>query len=189
MHDKELKNRINADLRRLSKSNSILSYIKFLITNPSFKITFWFRIGSYLKKKNTLLFRILYIIVSVIHKHNQYLTGIQLRFGTQIGKGLFFAHFSGIVISRKAIIGDYCTIFHGVTIGSIRGKGEPVIGNNVVIAPGAKIIGKVKIGNNVFIGANSVVVKDIPDNAVVVGIPARILNMEGYKNTQLYVDD
>jgi len=189
MDYKELKYLIRGDFKRLSESNSIGTYIRFLATNPSFKMTFWFRIGSYLKEKHNLFFRILYHIVYFIHKHNQYVTGIQFAFGTSIGKGLFFGHFSCTGIDRNAIIGDDLTIFHGVTIGSVRGKGdhgEPVIGNNVVLGPGCKIFGNIRIGNNVFVGANAVVVKDVPDNAVVGGIPAKILSMDGYTNTQLY---
>ena len=80
------------------------------------------------------------------------------------------------------------TIFQGVTIGSMRGKGVPVIGNNVVIAAGAKVIGDVRIGNNVFIGANAVVVKDVPDGAVVGGNPARIISMKGAQYVSYYTE-
>jgi len=185
MINNELKNQISEDFKRLSESNSMMSYIKFLLMNSSFKITFWFRVGSYLKKKHNIFFRILYLIVFFIHKHNQNLTGIQFALGTDIGKGLEFGHFSCIVIDSDAKIGDYCSIFQGVTVGSVRGKGTPIIGNNVVLGPGSKILGDIKIGNNVFVGANAVVVKDIPDNAVVGGIPAKIINMNGLKTTQL----
>lgn len=84
--------------------------------------------------------------VQLIHKHNQYLTGIQIGFGTKIGKALMFPHYSCIVINGSAIIGDNCTIYHGVTVGSVRGPkgGAPHIGNNVVIASGAKVIGKIQ---------------------------------------------
>lgn len=90
------------------------------------------------------------------------------------------------MINEKASIGENVTIFQGVTIGSMRGKGAPTIGNNVVIAAGAAIIGKVKVGNNCFIGANAVVVKDVPDGAVVVGNPAKIINFNGAHNVSLY---
>lgn len=186
MTRKELKSFISADLRRMTDSYSIATYLKYLLMNPSFKITFWFRVGSYLKERRNIFYRLTYIVVFFIHKHNQYLTGIQLSFGTSIGGGLFFPHFSGIVISGSSKIGDNCTIFQGVSLGAIRGKGDPNVGNNVVLAPGVKILGNVNIGNDVFVGANSVLVKDVPDSAVVVGIPARIINMEGYKNTRLY---
>ncbi len=117
---KECKSLINSDLSRLN--NVKFGCIKYLITNASFKVTFWFRIGSYLKQKHSLLFHIFFFFVYLIHKHNQYLTGIQLPFGTEIGKGLFFGHFSCVVINPSAVIGDNCTIMHGVTIGSERGE-------------------------------------------------------------------
>lgn len=125
----------------------------------------------------------------LIHKRNQYKTGIHLLLGTAVGQGLQFPHFSCIVIYNYATIGHFCTIFQGVTIGAAGGKGAPKIGDNVVIAAGAKVIGNVIVGNNVFIGANAVVVTDIPDNAVVAGVPAKIINMDGLKNTLLYLNN
>lgn len=96
-----------------------------------------------------------------------------------------FSHFSGIIINKESVIGKNCTIYHGVTI-SIENtkKGAPIIGNNCVISAGAKIIGPIKLGNNVMVGANSVVVKDIPDNSVVVGIPGKVVSNKG----KYYVD-
>lgn len=153
------------------------------------EVYFWFRIGSYLKTKKGILFKFLYILVLIIHKHNQYLTGIQLGFGTSIKAGLMFGHFSCIVVNGSAIIGRNCTIFQGVTIGSVRGPkgGTPIIGDNVVIFAGAKIIGKVKIGNNVVIGAGAVVVNDIPDNSVAVGVPAKISSCNGREHVKYYL--
>jgi serine O-acetyltransferase len=133
-----------------------------------------------------LLYSMIYLFVFIIHKHNQYLTGISIPFDVKVGKGLLFVHFSCIIINPCTVIGDNCTIFQGVTIGSKRGAGIPVIGNNCVITAGAKIIGDVKIGYNVVVGANAVVVKNIPDNAVVGGVPAKILNMNGEKTCKLY---
>jgi serine O-acetyltransferase len=184
---RDCKKLIKCDLLRLNQGNcTALVLIRYLITNASFKITFWFRFGSYLRNKNNIFTTLLYYLVFIIHKNNQYKTGIQLPIGTVIGKGLQFSHFSCVVINSESLIGEYCTIFQGVTIGSVRGKGTPIIGNNVVIASGAKILGNVKVGNNVFVGANSVVINDIPDNAIVGGIPAKILNMDGINNVKLY---
>ena len=162
--------------------------LRYLIFNASFKITFWFRIRSCLQGKSNIISKFLYGIIFIIYKHNQYLTGIQLAHGTQIGEGLHFPHFSCIIINNKCSIGDNCTIFHGVTIGSVRGEdgGAPTIGDNVVLSPGAKIIGNIKIGNNVFVAPNSVVTKYVPDNATVSGIPAVVINMNGIENCSLY---
>ena len=108
--------------------------------------------------------------------------GIQIPWNTRIGKGFYIGHFGTIVINGATIIGDNVNISHGVTIGqSNRGskKGTAIIGNEFYIVPGAKIIGHVVIVNNVAIGANAVVTKDVPDNACVVGVPARVISMEG----------
>lgn len=182
----ECKTCIKADLARMT--NVDFMGVKYLIFNASFKITFWFRVGSYLKGKSNFFFLCLFGIVFLIHKHNQYKTGIQLPFKTNIGPGLVFPHFSCIIINPKTKIGENCTVFQGVTIGSKRGAdgGSPQFGDNCVIGAGASIIGNCKIGNNVFIGANALVVKDIPDNSVVGGNPAKILNYEGKANTKLY---
>ena len=124
--------------------------------------------------------KILYYISYAIYKHNQYLTGIQLPVKTRVGKGLTFAHFSNIVIASTAIIGENTIIYNGVTIGTVHThKGAPVLGNNIVLYTGCKILGDVKIGNNVIIGANAVVTKDIPDNSVAVGIPAKVISDKG----------
>lgn len=96
---------------------------------------------------------------------------------TRLGEGVTFAHRGiGIVINSKAIIGDNCHIFHGVTIGGRGGKhdnDQPIIGNNVFIGCNASILGGVTIGDNVVIGANAVVLSDVPENATVVGVPAK----------------
>jgi serine O-acetyltransferase len=183
----QLREYIVADFSRLSNAKfSILKCIRYYITNASFKITLLHRIGNYFKNKGSLG-RIPFVIIQILAKKNAYKTGIQLPFETKVGKGLVFPHFSCIVINSKAIIGDYCTIFQGCTIGSVRGKGSPIIGHHVVLASGAKIIGDVQIGNYAFIGANTFVNKDVPDNAVAGGVPAKIINMNGKLNTQLYL--
>lgn len=93
-----------------------------------------------------------------------------------IGGGLVLLHGHGIIINKYSVIGKNCTIYHEVTIGAIENGLPPKIGDNVYIGCGAKVLGHIRIGNNVKIGAGAVVVKDVPDNATVVGVPARILN-------------
>lgn len=185
----ECKKTIQCDLDRLNRTGN-LDGIKYLITNHSFKITFWFRIGSFLYSQKGKAYKILLLIVQIIYKHYQYLTGIQLSIGTKVGPGLTFTHFSCIVINKFAQIGKNCTIYQGVTIGTIRGhKGYPIIGNNVVLSSGVSIIGNVKIGNNVIIGAGSVVTKDIPDNAVAIGIPAKVISYNGPDHIKYFIND
>ena len=169
---------IKSDLGRFGGANPFFLYC----WSESFKTTFWFRIGSYMWRRKYLL--PIYILVRLIYKNVQHKTGIQLPIGTIIGGGLRFFHHDSIVVAQNSIIGMNVSIHQGVTIGrSFNGKkaGVPTIGNNVVIFAGAKILGKVTIGNNAVIGANAVVVKDVPDNAVVGGIPAKILSEDGDK--------
>lgn len=116
------------------------------------------------------------------HKWVEITTGIDIPEQTEVGKGLYIGHFGGIFITGGAKIGENCNLSQGVTIG-FGGRGEnagyPVIGDRVYIAAGAKIIGKVRVGNDVAIGANAVVTKDIPDNGVAVGVPAQVINLNG----------
>lgn len=177
MKYKECISLINDDYNNLAvrKSCRFTTYVM----SPSFKVTFWFRIGSYFKTKKSLLAKFILLIISVIYKHYELLTGIWMPLGTDVGGGIFFSHNSGIVIDGYAKIGRGVRIYQCVTIGGMYGKGSAVIGDNVVLFAGAKIIGNVTIGNNVVVGANCVVVHDIPDNAVVVGVPGKVINYNG----------
>ena len=105
-------------------------------------------------------------------------TGIEIHPGARIGRRLFIDHGMGVVIGETAEIGDDVTLYHGVTLGGTswnKGKRHPTLGNGVVIGAGAKLLGPITIGNGAKIGANAVVVKDVPVNAVVVGVPGRIV--------------
>ncbi len=115
---------------------------------------------------------------------NRFLTGIEIHPGATIGKGFFIDHGMGVVIGETAEIGDNVLIYHGVTLGGVsleKKKRHPTIGNNVVIATGAKVLGAIEIGDNVRIGANAVVLKDVPPNCTVVGIPGKIVIRDGKK--------
>lgn len=183
MDFKELKELIKSDNERQPTG-----LLKWGGVNASFRITYLFRIASYLKSKKNLFAKVAILFVNLIYRHQQWLTGIQLPIGTKIGKGLVFVHFSNIVVGGDVIIGDNCTIFQGVTIGSVRGKGggRPTLGNNVVVFPGAKVIGNIKCGNYTVIGANAVVTKNVPDGAVVAGIPAKVISYKGEEINQHY---
>ena len=118
------------------------------------------------------------LIATVISQISRWLTGIEIHPACFIGKGLLIDHGSGVVIGETAIIGDDCTIFQGVTLGGTgkdRGKRHPTLCNGVFVGAGAKILGNIEIGNNAKIGANAVVLTDVPDGATVVGVPARVI--------------
>jgi serine O-acetyltransferase len=109
-------------------------------------------------------------------------SNVEIPYNAHIGHGLYIPHLIGIVINQDAVIGINCTLSQNITIGDLkRGDrtGSPVIGDNVYIAPGAVVLGNVHIGNNVIIGANSVVNTDLQDNAVAAGMPARVISLRG----------
>ena len=120
----------------------------------------------------------------MISQLNRFLTGIEIHPGAKIGRGLFIDHGMGVVIGETAVIGDDVTLFQGVTLGGTgrhSGKRHPSLGNNVVVGTGAKVLGDIQIGDNSYIGANAVVIKDVPPNATVVGVPGRITKQDGKK--------
>ncbi len=108
----------------------------------------------------------------------RWLTGIEIHPGAKIGRRFFIDHGMGVVIGETAEIGDDCTLYQGVTLGGTswnKGKRHPTLGNNVVIGAGAKVLGPFKVGDNARIGSNSVVIKEVPANATVVGVPGRVV--------------
>ena len=162
---------VKTDLYRYAGEITFKSFLNTYIREPGFNVLVWMRIRSIVKSK----------VIGYILFRKRIKFGIDIQTQT-IGEGFYIGHFGQIIVHNQAIIGVNCNISHGVTIGiSNRGKkmGVPIIGNYVYIAPGAKIFGGIKIGNNAVIGANAVVNDDIPDNAVVVGIPAKIVSYKG----------
>ena len=123
-----------------------------------------------------------YWIARLVYSHYRFKYGVHIDFTAQIGPGFYICHVGSIVINRRCVIGKNCNLSHEVTLGArSRGKhaGCPTIGDNVYIAPGSKIIGKIHVGDHAAIGANCVVTKDIPMRGVVVGIPGKLISEEG----------
>lgn len=117
----------------------------------------------------------------------RWLTGIEIHPGATIGRRVFIDHGMGVVIGETAVIGDDCTLYHGVTLGGTswnKGKRHPTLEQGVVIGAGAKVLGPITVGKGAKIGSNAVVVKDVPENATAVGIPARILDQETVKQRE-----
>ena len=115
---------------------------------------------------------------------SRFFTGVEIHPGARIGCSVFIDHGMGVVIGETAIIGDYCLIYQGVTLGGTgkeSGKRHPTLGDNVVVGAGAKVLGNIEVGSNVRIGAGSVVLRDVPPDSTVVGIPGRIIYREGVK--------
>ena len=119
-----------------------------------------------------------------ISQIGRFLTGIEIHPGAQIGKGLFIDHGMGVVIGETSIIGDNVTLFQGATLGGTgkeTGKRHPTLGNSVVVGAGAKILGNIAVGDNSYIGANAVIIRDVPPNATVVGVPGHVTKKDGMK--------
>lgn len=158
-------------------------YREYKNIEPTYKDMFWFyfnsisfrtlvtlrRMQNYAKKEKN--FRALLCRNKLMIKY-----GFEAGYQTIIGEHLMVPHSNGIVLGRGCIIGDNCKIYQNVTIGR-KNNEYPRIGNNVIIYPGAAVLGNINIGNNVVIGANALVISDLPDNAVAAGIPARIIRI------------
>ena len=114
----------------------------------------------------------------------RWVTGVEIHPGASIGYGFFIDHGMGVVIGETAEIGDYVTLFQGVTLGGTgkdKGKRHPTLGSHVVVGSGAKVLGNIRIGDSVKIGANSVVLRSVPSNSTVIGIPGRIVKSIGVR--------
>ncbi|HEY9630751.1 MAG TPA: serine O-acetyltransferase [Coleofasciculaceae cyanobacterium] len=129
------------------------------------------------------------LLSRIWHKIIEITTGISIPCKAKIDKGLYIGHFGQIFINESVVIGKHCNLSQGVTIG-VGGRGVergcPTIGDRVFIGPGAKLFGTITIGNDVAIGANAVVTKSLPENAVAVGIPAKIISYKGSKDFIIY---
>lgn len=126
----------------------------------------------------------MFFLARAISQIARFITGIEIHPGATIGKRFFIDHGMGVVIGETAIIGDDVLLYQGVTLGGtgiVKGKRHPTIGNNVVVGGGAKVLGDIVIGDNSYIGANAVVIKNVPPNSTVVGIPGRITKQDGKK--------
>lgn len=126
----------------------------------------------------------MFLIARSISQISRFLTQIEIHPGAVIGEGLFIDHGAGVVIGETAEIGDNVTIYQGVTLGGTgkeKGKRHPTIGNNVVISTGARILGSFSVGDNSKIGAGSVVLKEVPPNSTVVGVPGKVVARDGVR--------
>ena len=170
------------------------SLASIILTYPGVKAVFFHQISNFFYKAGFDL------IARIISQTVRFFTGIEIHPGAKIGKNLFIDHGMGVVIGETSEIGDNVTIYHAVTLGGSspsidserqrHEKRHPTIGNDVVVGSGAQIIGPIKVGNNARIASNAVVVKDVPENATMVGIPAKAVKLENKGNFRPYgVDD
>lgn len=160
---------------------SARTYIEVLLTYSGLHAIWSHRIAHRFYKWK------LYFIARAVSQFNRFLTGIEIHPGAVIGRRFFIDHGMGVVIGQTCEIGDNVTIFQGVTLGGTgheKGKRHPTIKDNALVATGAKVLGNITIGQNSKIGGGSVVLKDVPDNATVVGIPGRVVKQDGKKISQ-----
>jgi len=147
------------------------SSIEVIIAYPGFHAIFIHRINHILWNAGVP------VIPRLLSHIARFLTGIEIHPAAKIGVGFFIDHGMGVVIGETAEVGENCLLYQGVTLGGTgkeKGKRHPTLGSNVTVGAGAKILGAIRVGNNVVIGANSVILKPVPDNAICVGVPGRI---------------
>ncbi|MCQ2913714.1 MAG: serine O-acetyltransferase [Alphaproteobacteria bacterium] len=156
------------------------SKIEVLLCYPGVHAIMIYRVAHFLwEKKLTTIARLLSTIA-------RFITGVDIHPAAVIGKRLFIDHATGLVIGETSVIGDDCTLYHGVTLGGTttqKGKRHPTLGNRVIVGTGAKILGPITIGDDARVGSNAVVLKAVPNNATAVGVPAQIIKAK--KNAEV----
>ncbi len=160
------------------KDPAARSFLEILFLYQGLHALVSYRLAHFLYKAH------LFFIARMISQISRFITGIEIHPGAQIGKCLFIDHGMGVVVGETAVIGDNVLLYQGVTLGGTgieKGKRHPTIGSNVVIGAGANILGNITVGDNSYIGANAVVIKDVPANSTVVGVPGRITRQDGKK--------
>lgn len=164
------------DIRAIFQRDPAARSIWEVLLYPGLHAIFWHRVAHFLYRHE------LFFLARLISQTVRFCTGIEIHPGAEIGRGFFIDHGMGVVIGETTKIGDNVTLFQGVTLGGTgkeKGKRHPTLGNDVIVAAGAKILGNITIGDNVKIGAGSVVIRDVPSNATVVGVPGRIVKHRG----------
>lgn len=162
---------LDYDLQRvLDEDPAAKSKIEVLLLYPCIHALISYRIAHFFYKHKR------FFIARLLSQLARFFTGIEIHPGATIGRGLFIDHGMGVVIGETAEIGDNVTLYHGVTLGGTgkdKGKRHPTVGNNVLIGSGAKVLGPINIGDNAKIGANAVVLHDVPEGVTAVGLRAK----------------
>ena len=167
------------DARNIQRKDpAARSVLEVILLYPGFHILVYHRIAHWLYQHKR------FFLARWVSQHGRRRTGIEIHPGATIGRCLFIDHGMGIVFGETCEIGDNCTIYHGVTLGGTgkdTGKRHPTIGNNVLISTGAKVLGPFTVGDNSRIGANAVVLQEVPPDSTVVGIKARVVKIAGQR--------
>jgi serine O-acetyltransferase len=179
-----LTNYLNSIKKRDPSARSNLS---ILLTYPGVKALYFHRVANFFCKAK------FYLVARIVSQLSRFFTGIEIHPNATIGNNFFIDHGMGVVIGETSDIGDNVTIYHAVTLGGISPsikseeqrnvKRHPTLKNNVIVGSGAQILGPITVGENAKIGANAVVINNVPDNAVMIGVPARNINPESRVDT------
>ena len=158
---------------------AVRSVFEIIFCYPGFHAMLFYRLAHWFWVNQ------FYFLGRLVSHLGRFFTGIEIHPGAKIGHGFFIDHGMGVVIGETAEIGDNCTLYHGVTLGGTswaKEKRHPTLGDNVVVGSGAKILGPFTVGDNSKVGSNSVVVKEVPPDSTVVGVPGRVVFTEGQKH-------
>jgi serine O-acetyltransferase len=164
---------IRADFRIIfERDPAARHWLEVILCYPGLQCLLLYRLAHWLQQLQVSL------LPRLLSHLARFFTGIEIHPGAVLGRGICIDHGMGVVIGETAIVGDWCLIYQGATLGGTgkeRGKRHPTLGQNVVVGAGAQVLGNIQIGDNVRIGAGAVVLQDIPANCTVVGIPGRIV--------------
>lgn len=159
-----------------SRDPAARNVLQVILLYPGFHILVYHRIAHFFYRHHRNF------LARFTSQVGRFFTGIEIHPGARIGSGLFIDHGMGVVVGETAEIGNNCTIYHNVTLGGTgkaKGKRHPTLGDNVLVGAGAKLLGDIKIGSNSMIGANSVVLNEVPADATIVGVPGKIVRHMG----------
>ncbi len=154
------------------------SWLEVLLCYPGVHALLGHRLNHWLYQHR------LFLLARIFSQLNRFFTGIEIHPGAKIGRRFFIDHGSGVIIGETTEIGDDVTLYQGVTLGGTgkeKGKRHPTIGNRVMISTGAKILGSITIGDNAKVGAGAVVLREVPPNTTVVGVPGRVVVQDGVR--------
>jgi len=170
-------NRLRQDIRAIfDRDPAARSTAEVILAYPGLHAIWFYRCANWCWRHH------LKLAGRVVSHFGRFLTGIEIHPGATIGSGFFIDHGMGVVIGETAEVGSNVTLYHGVTLGGTswkKGKRHPTLGDDVVVGSGAKVLGPITIGARTRVGANAVVIKDVPPDSVVVGIPGRVTHRNG----------
>jgi serine O-acetyltransferase len=161
-----------------ARDPAAVNYLEVLLTYSGLHAIIFYRISHALRRLGVPF------LPRWISQLGRFFTGIEIHPGAEIGERFFIDHGMGVVIGETTVIGNDVLLYQGVTLGGTglqKGKRHPTIGSNVVVGTGAKVLGNITVGDNSYIGANAVVIKDVPPNSTVVGVPGRVTKQDGRK--------